>query len=129
TYAIKQLETKLGGQLFFRMAKGVKLTREGEALFKYVEQAYHFLEAGERKIAEMHQLTEGEVRIGAGDTLCKHLLLPRLRQFHTNYPGIHVQVTNRTTFETLTLLKEGKIDFGLVNLPVANDPRLVVREI
>ncbi len=41
--SIKVLEAKLGGQLFIRTPKGVKLTVEGEILFKYIEQGYSFL--------------------------------------------------------------------------------------
>jgi DNA-binding transcriptional LysR family regulator len=127
THAIKQLESQLGGQLFFRTSKGVRLTAEGEVLFQHIEQAFSFIHAGERRLAERHALTVGEMRIGAGDTLCKHYLLPRMRQFHEQYPGIQFQVTNRTSRETVKLLKEGAIDFGIVNLPL-EDPKLHVQE-
>lgn len=127
THSIKQLEAKLGGQLFFRTSKGVTLTTEGRELFTYIEQAYHFIQNGERKIAEMHQLTHGEVKIGAGDTLCKHFLLPHLKQFHESFPKVKIQVTNRTTAETVTLLKEGKIDLGIVNLPIS-DSQIATQE-
>ncbi|QKS46346.1 LysR family transcriptional regulator [Paenibacillus cellulosilyticus] len=127
THAIKQLESQLGSQLFFRTSKGVKLTSEGEMLFQHIGQAFNFIHAGERRLAERHALTAGEMRIGAGDTLCKHYLLPRMRQFHEQYPGIQFQVTNRTSQETVKLLKEGAIDFGIVNLPL-EDPRLHIQE-
>ncbi|MBD0383794.1 LysR family transcriptional regulator [Paenibacillus sedimenti] len=127
THSIKQLEAKLGGQLFVRTPKGVILTTEGQTLFTYIEQAYHFILNGERKISEMHQLTDGEVKIGAGDTLCKHYLLPHLKTFHESFPKIKIQVTNRTTAETITLLKEGKIDIGIVNLPIS-DHQIEVQE-
>ncbi|WP_139992058.1 LysR family transcriptional regulator [Paenibacillus paridis] len=126
SHTIKQLEAKLGGQLFFRMAKGVKLTTEGEVLFRYIEQAYTFMETGERMLAEMHSLQSGEISIGASDTLCKHYLMPYLEQFHNQYPDIRIRVTNRTTPETIALLKEGKIDFGIVHMPVS-DPLLDFR--
>jgi LysR family cyn operon transcriptional activator len=118
SYAIKQLESSLGGKLFFRNSKGVTLTAEGEVLFKYVEQVYGFLTKAEQQIAEMHQLLRGEIRIGAGDTLSKHYLLPYLEAFHQSFPDIRIQVTNRTSYETVQLLKEGKIDLGIVNLPI-----------
>ncbi|WP_315606300.1 LysR family transcriptional regulator [Paenibacillus aurantius] len=41
SHILKQLEGKLGGQLFFRTLKGVRLTAEGEVLFRYVEQAFN----------------------------------------------------------------------------------------
>ncbi|MEV5027540.1 LysR family transcriptional regulator [Paenibacillus sp. LPE1-1-1.1] len=127
THTIKQLEAKLGGQLFFRMAKGVKLTAEGEVLYRYIEQAYTFMESGEKMLAEMHNLQSGEISIGASDTLCKHYLLPYLERFHSEYPAIRIRVTNRTTPETIALLKEGKIDFGIVHMP-ASDSQLDFRE-
>ncbi|WP_308634582.1 LysR family transcriptional regulator [Paenibacillus silvisoli] len=126
SHIIKQLEGALGGPLFFRSAKGVSLTAEGEVLFRYVEQAFGFMEAGEKRIAEMHNLDSGEIRIGAGDTLCKHYLMPYLEQFHAQYPLVRIHVTNRTTPETLELLTDGKIDFGIVNLP-ADKPRVELR--
>jgi len=127
SHTLKQLEGSLGGQLFFRTSKGVVLTTEGEVLFNYVAQAMNLLEIGEKKISEMQDLTRGAISIGASDTLCRHYLLPRLEQFHKQYPEIRVHVTNRTTPETISLLKEGKIDFGIVNLP-AEDQKIDFRK-
>lgn len=129
SHSIKQLEFRLGGALFFRTSRGVKLTAEGEVLYKFVSQAHHFLENGEKKIAEMRNLMAGEVKIGAGDTLCRYYLLPHLDSFHRQYPELKIQVTNRTTRETIALLKEGRIDFGIVNLPMQGEDRqLHIRE-
>lgn len=127
THSIKQLEEKLGGPLFFRTSKGVRLTGEGEALFPYIEQAYNLIRAGERKLAEMQNLLHGEMKLSAGDTLCRHYLLPHLEAFHERYPELKIRVTNRTTPETIKLLKEGRIDLGIVDLPVSDD-QLDIRE-
>lgn len=126
SHTLKQLEASLGGPLFFRSARGVTLTTEGEELYRYVEEAFRLLELGEKKLAEMQNLAYGEINIGASDTLCKHFLLPQLERFHRQYPDIRVRVTNRTTPETIALLKEGQIDFGIVNLP-AEDPKAEFR--
>ncbi|CAH1195371.1 HTH-type transcriptional regulator CynR [Paenibacillus allorhizoplanae] len=127
SHTIKQLEAALGGQLFFRTAKGVTLTVEGEVLFRYVEQAFQSMKIGEKAIADMHSLHSGEINIGASDTLCKYYLLQYLEAFHEQFPGVRIRVTNRTTPETITLLKEGKIDFGIVSLP-ASDKQIDFRE-
>jgi LysR family transcriptional regulator, cyn operon transcriptional activator len=127
THTIKQLEAKLGGPLFFRTSKGVTLTSEGQVLYSYIEQAYHMIGTGEKKIAELQQLLSGEITIGAGDTLCRHYLLPYLEQFRQQYPDVKIRVTNRTSPETLALLKNGRIDLGIVNLPI-KDQRIHIRE-
>ncbi|NIK23195.1 DNA-binding transcriptional LysR family regulator [Paenibacillus lupini] len=88
SHTIKQLESTLGGQLFFRTPRGVTLTTEGSVLLQYIEQAFHSVEIGEKAIAEMNNLNSGEITIGASDTLCKHYLLPYLEQFHKEHPGI-----------------------------------------
>lgn len=128
SHSIKQLEKSMGGALFSRAAKGVTLTREGKVLVEYIEKAFHFISLGEKKVAEMRQLLAGEVRIGAGDTLCKYILLPSLETFHSKHPAIKLKVTNRTTPESVELLKAGKIDFALVNLPL-NDSHLEVKKV
>lgn len=120
SHTIKQLESSMGGELFYRTPRGVKLTAEGEVLFHYIEQAFSLVEIGEKALAGMHNLDSGEITIGTSDTLCQYYLLPILEQYHELHPEIRIRVTNRTTPETLTLLKEGKVDFGIVNLPVAD---------
>jgi len=127
SHTLKRLERQLGGTLFFRTPKGVRLTAEGAVLFRHVEQAFRILEAGERSIAEMHDLESGEIHIGASDTLCKHYLLPHLEKFHRAFPKVRIHVTNRMTPETIGLLESGAIDFGIVNLPV-EDGGVDIRE-
>ncbi|MGV2644932.1 LysR family transcriptional regulator, partial [Clostridium perfringens] len=40
SHTIKHLEGTIGGPLFFRTTRGVKLTSEGDVLFRYIEQAF-----------------------------------------------------------------------------------------
>lgn len=124
--AIKLLEGKLGGQLFFRTPKGIVLTKEGEVFYKYIEQAFNFIITAENKFFEAKNLMSGEIRIGASDTLCKYYLIPYLKQFNSKYPKVKMQVTNRTTLETIELLRYGKIDIGIINLPIDDDKNITI---
>lgn len=116
--AVKQLEQTLGVKLFTRAARGVKLTAEGEALFPYVSEGYQSIEQGVQRIRSMQDLELGEIHIGASDMTLQFYLLPFLERFHEEYPGIKVVVTNAPTPETMNILKEGKIDFGVVSTPM-----------
>ncbi|MCX7774076.1 MAG: LysR family transcriptional regulator, partial [Clostridia bacterium] len=114
---IRQLEESLSCPLFFRTSKGVKLTKEGDILYRYIQQAFNFISMGEKKMAEVTELLCGEITIGVSDTLCKHYLMPYLRLFKTLYPKIKIHVVCPTTPGIVNFLKVGKIDFGIVNLP------------
>lgn len=125
--SIKSLEEKIGSKLFFRKSKNVRLTGEGELLLRHVEQAYNFIKAAENKFLEMQNLELGEIRIGAGDTVCKYFLIPHMEKFSLKYPKIKIRVTNRTSSQILAMLKNGALDLGIVTLPVG-DRSLSVRE-
>ena len=92
--AIKHLEKDLGCALFVRTAKGVRLTKEGEMLFSYVERGYEAILSGEKRLLEMLNLEKGEICIGASDMTLKYYLLPYLERFHEKYPNIRVTVSS-----------------------------------
>jgi len=127
--ALKQLERQLEVTLFYRAAKGVKLTGEGELLFQYVEKGYEQIELGVKKIRQLQNLELGEIHIGASDMTLQYYLLPYLERFHEKYPEIKVKVTNAPTPETLSFLKEGRIDFGIVSTPFGEVTDLKATEV
>lgn len=119
--SLKALEQSLGVSLFKREAKGVRLTGEGRLLFSYVEKGYEQIEQGVGKLRQMLNLELGEVHIGASDMTLRFYLLPFLEAFHEKYPGIKVIVANAPTPETLELLRDGRIDFGVVSTPFGSE--------
>lgn len=127
SHAIKQLEEALSVTLFNRGPKGVTLTEVGALLFEHVDNAFRQLESAERQIAEINNLVRGELRIGSSDSLCKYYLLPHLGQFYSEHPDIHLDLVHGTTPEIIRQVKEGRIDFGIVRLPL-HDESLVTLE-
>lgn len=115
TKSIKILEGELEVMLFVRTSKGVVLTREGELLYDYVKEAFEQLEEGEKRIRQLKELEYGVVRIGISNILCKYYFIPHLKEFHERYPDIKIEIVNRTSPETLTLLEQGKIDCAIIS--------------
>jgi len=116
--AIRQLEEYLDAKLFSRSPRGVTLTGEGELLYRYAEGAISLLEGAENRFAEMKALQQGTLRLGASDTLCRHFLIFYLREYARRYPGISLNVTNRTSMETAEMTYSGRVELGFVNLPL-----------
>ncbi len=114
--SIKILEKKLNTKLFLRHTKNMRLTSEGETLFKHIEQAFNLIKSGERALFEIGNLIQGEIHIGASDTICKYFLLPYFKKFHEDYSNIKIHITNRPSPLCMDLLKSGAIDIAVVNL-------------
>ena len=110
--SLQQLESALGVRLFSRTARGVTLTAEGSVLYDYAAQALSLLEAGEARIAQSRELLKGELSIGVSSTLTKYYLLPFLRDYHQQYPHIHVRILNGTSRRVLQLLGSGQVELA-----------------
>lgn len=125
--AIRQLEDLLGAQLFVRTGRGAVLTDAGEILLGHVGGLLDGVAGAQRYFEQLKGLAAGSLKIGASDTLSRYVLLPHLRVFHARHPRVSIQVTNRTSDETLSLLKQGRVDVGFVNLPVTGYQDFEVR--
>ncbi len=129
SHAIKQLEDSFGITLFYRNSKGVSLTQEGAVLYSYIEQSQIYITLAEEKMAALKNLDSGELRIGGSDSLFKHYLLPFLEDYHQKHPGIKLHLNHGTTPETISFLKEGRIDVGVVRMPIVDSQLKVMRGI
>lgn len=115
--AVSKLEQNLSVKLFIRGSRGVHLTEEGKMLYEHTKTAFDSLRQGEETLRRINSLGIGQLRIGVSTTLCKYILMPYLQQFIEAHPHIQVTIQCHSTFETLELLEEGKIDIGLVGEP------------
>lgn len=119
--SIKALEKKLDQNLFIRSTKRVKLTPEGEILFKHIEPAINLIIRGENQIMDANSLNGGQLRIGASDTICRYYLVPYLKEFHEHFPNVHIKVTNATSAHCVDLLENEVVDLIVTNAP---NPRM-----
>ncbi len=118
TRTIKNLESELGCVLFTRSRQGVQLTPEGEKLFEHIRIAFEHIEAGEEELALDKTLQRGTVSIGASEVALHCLLLPILKEYRELYPGIRIRVSNHSTPQAISALKNGLVDIAVVTTPV-----------
>lgn len=89
---VGQLESELQVRLFDRLARGWSLTSEGGALLGRAEAVEQEVLALRRTALGVDPLA-GKVRISAPPLLLSHLILPGLRAFSVNHPGVTLELT------------------------------------
>ncbi|MGN0152997.1 MAG: LysR family transcriptional regulator [Lachnospiraceae bacterium] len=112
--AITKLEQSLGHTLFIRSKRGVKLTEEGVTLYQHLAKAFDSIDTAEKTLKRIGQFGIGQIRIGVSTSLCKHILLSYLQDFIQDNPHVKVSIECNPTYETIQLLKDDKIDIGLI---------------
>lgn len=115
--AIRKLEENLNAVLFKRSSRGVTLTPDGEALFAHVKEAFSLLSEGEEALLHNRSQEIPRLRLGASSTLSKYVLLSHLKPYIETSPKVRITISCQSTYQTLALLDEGKIDLGLIGRP------------
>lgn len=115
TKTIKTLENQLGGTLFIRSNKGLKLTQEGQELLDKVNRALEIIQDGETEFQNKYELNNGEIRIGVSAVLTKILLIDKIKEFNDKYPNIKITIVNGLTPLLLSELYSGKLDVVIFN--------------
>lgn len=129
TRAIKTLEGELGCTLFIRSNRGVRLTPEGERLYSHIALAYEHIQAGEEEISLDKSLQKGVVTVGATEVALRCFLLPILKRFHELFPGIRIRVSNHSTPQALSALKNGLADLAVVTGEIETSRFFSVRSV
>ncbi len=117
TRSMQNLEHELGCRLFIRSKRGVTLTPEGELLYERVAPAYESILRGEQELSGAVGLKSGSVSIGATETALHCFLLDKLNEFHSEYPGVRLKITNNSTPLAVGDLLAGRTDMAVVTTP------------
>ena len=122
---IDALETALGIKLFQRSVKGLKLTKEGQAIF---EQSQHI----QNSIVKVHRLVQGDeatasgtVRLSLPEGLGQEVLIPALDNFYQQHPEVKL-IFNMSA--TTANLQQGKADVS-VRLFRPEEPGLIIKDL
>ncbi len=129
TKAIHKLEERLGCTLFIRTKRGVRLTPEGQLLWRRVEPACNMLLAGERELRAVKTLTGGTLTIVSTEMSFSTYILPALSLFLESHPEVKVKCKNALNGRMVELLQEGEADLAVIHAPFDSSSVTVIREI
>lgn len=115
TRTIHNLENELGCRLFTRSKTGMKLTPEGQAFYEYVAAGCAQFFKGESALANLISLENGTIYISATETALHCYLFAAMEAFNRRYPNVHFKILNNSTTDSVSAVKQGKVDLAFVS--------------
>lgn len=120
---LKDLETRLGVQLFERRARGVEPTEAGRSLVRHIRGLNASLHALENEVVEFSRGIKGHLRIAANAAAIAECLPADLARFAQEHPQIRISLEDLTSAEVQAAVADGRADVGVFAAP-ASDVRL-----
>lgn len=112
SHRIAALEQELGGRVFERKPRGLRLTPLGRRLLPYGERLLE-LEAEIMQLDQPGAPLLGLVRIGVIESVAHTWLVRFLQRLQSKHPGIEVQLSSETTEKLRHSLRAAEIDIAL----------------
>ncbi len=107
---VRQLEEHLGVRLFHRTTRKNSLTQEGQRLFDSVRANIEGLSAALNAARSSARDDEGVIRISAGSSVARKVLVPLMARFGQKFPAIHFDLLLE---DRITDAVGERIDIGL----------------
>jgi DNA-binding transcriptional LysR family regulator len=89
---VSALETELNVTLFNRHARGLKLTEQGEMLYRTAHDVFQKLQTTQTRLADSKTKPSGSLRVTTTVALGSSWLAPRIGEFIELYPDIQVEL-------------------------------------
>ena len=118
---VRDFELQVGCRLLDRTRKGVRPTREGQALARHAETLFAAERAAEDELRSLRSLDSGSLRVGASTTIATYMIAEYLGIFHRAYPGIDLHIVTANTRDLADLMVRHEIEIALVEGPVEDD--------
>lgn len=120
SHAINKLENSLGARLFDRSLRQVRLSANGEALYRHVAAGFVEIRRG---LDEVSSRRAHFLRLHAAPSFAALWLTPRLPAFLSSHPGMDIRITASTDYSRFAA---DEVDADIVNGPAMAGPVKVV---
>jgi DNA-binding transcriptional LysR family regulator len=114
SHRMRLLEESIGTPLLIREARGVRLTRAGEALLRHSRQVFAQLEQMHADLSPYAKGVRGHVGMWA-NTHATHTFLPdSLAAFLRRHPQVSIRLEEHTSPEVVMAVARGEVEVGVV---------------
>jgi DNA-binding transcriptional LysR family regulator len=115
---ISVLEQSLEVALFTRTSRRLLLTDAGKQLLPLAERTINDMREFAEWSRRVRSIEEGTVSFGTFNSAHLYLLTDLIRDFHALYPRVRIQVVGLNSSEVADQVREGRLEAGLVQLPI-----------
>ncbi|WP_114764307.1 LysR substrate-binding domain-containing protein [Vibrio rhodolitus] len=115
SHQIKDLEARLGGQLFLRKTRPVKFTSEGEILLRVADDILPRLAKAENELASLKEDVNGRLHMAIECHSCFQWLMPALKEYQVTWPSVTLDFSSGFGFEPLPALMSGELDLVITS--------------
>jgi LysR family hydrogen peroxide-inducible transcriptional activator len=118
---MQKLEFRMGKLLLNRNHRRIVPTEAGLILVRRAKEILTQIENAKCEIRNLGDSHAGKVSFGVLPTIAPYFLTHVLDSFIARCPKAQVFVHENTTDQTLQLIESGKLDLGIVSLPIRED--------
>jgi DNA-binding transcriptional LysR family regulator len=120
------LEEELGEPLFLRVGRQVRMTAAAESLVQLGQRVFQDLRDTIGTITDRTRRLKGTLRLSGGMTVCLYVFPPLLKHLRRVHPELDVRLTVATAGQSVQQIREGRVDAGLLTLPVEGSDLVTV---
>lgn len=118
---VRKLEKQMNVILFDRKSGPVTPTPEGELYLEALKKTKQNLLEYEKQLADLTELRIGRLCIGTSSFRAANLLPTVIKEFQTQFPGVHLDIVTGDMKFIKEKLFSGEIDFSIENEDFEND--------
>lgn len=111
---IKQLEDDLGVVLFARSDTGIRLTEAGVMLAERARVLLLQFESVRSEVGALATTVQGRLHVGMPPSLFDLVTVPLVTRYRTDYPAVHLGVTEGISSTLYQMVAAGELDMGWV---------------
>jgi LysR family transcriptional regulator for metE and metH len=113
SHQLREIEDRLGVDLFIRAGKKLVATEAGELLGRRAGEILASVVDAEDDLVHRARERRGTIRLTTECYTCYHWLPPLLKRFRKPYPDVSVQIVADATGRSIDALLEGTVDVAL----------------
>lgn len=115
SHQLKDLEQRIGGQLFLRKTRPVKFTSEGEILLRLANDILPRLAKAEHELASLKEDINGRLHMAIECHSCFQWLMPALKEYQVHWPSVTLDFSSGFGFEPIPALAAGELDLVITS--------------